>query len=60
MAGFVNDGTGTNPGDPSSMKNIGHSRNSIYNVIMDPLPDGNDMIRCKVPGDWNTKGPTQN
>ena len=60
MSGFVNDGTGTNPGDPSSMKNIGHTRNSIYNIVMNDLPDGKEMVRTKVPPDWNNKGPTQN
>ena len=56
MVGFVNDSTLTNPGDPSSMKNIGNSRNSIYNIRVEGLPDGTKLVKCKVPGDWHNKG----
>lgn len=57
MAGFINDSSGTNPGDPSSMKNIGQPRNSIYNVYVDDLPDGTHFVKAKVPADWNNNGP---
>lgn len=38
--GFVNDSSGTNPGDPSSMVDRGHYRNSVYAVEVRDLPDG--------------------
>lgn len=39
MAGFINDGTGTIPGDPSSMQNAGYARNAIYSMNIEGLPD---------------------
>ena len=35
----MNDGTGLNPSDPSSMLDQGCTRNSIYNINLNGMPD---------------------
>ena len=35
----MNDGTGLNPSDPSSMLDQGSTRNSIYNIHLNGMPD---------------------
>ena len=40
MGGYLNDSTGVNPCDPSSLTNVGQLRNAVYNVKVTTLPEG--------------------
>jgi hypothetical protein len=42
--GYMNDSSATNPSDPSSMRDLGGSRNAVFNVKFKGLPDGNKLV----------------
>ena len=48
-AGFINDGSGTNPCDPNSMQDLGRNGNTIYSYKVKTQPSGTRIVKSKVP-----------
>jgi hypothetical protein len=44
----MNDGTGYNPSDPNSMLDQGLTRNSIYNISLNGVPDVRNSVYSKA------------
>lgn len=57
LQGYINDSTYTNAGDPSTMRDGGNFRNSIYNYKVESLPDGFKKVKSKKPDDWDVDKP---
>lgn len=55
----MNDGTGYNPSDPNSMLDQGGTRNSVYNLRIQGVPDIKDTRYSKAL-DINNPGKTNN
>ena len=51
-SGFMNDSTGTNPSDPSSLNTQGIPTNGPYQPNYVQMPDGTILVESKVPKDW--------
>ena len=50
-AGFINDSSGTNPSDPSSMCDQGKYRNGPYSFPVENLTAGKKLVSSAVPKD---------
>jgi hypothetical protein len=46
--GYFNDGTASNPSDPNTMMDLGHTRNAVYNIPIKGMPDVAVKSRSKA------------